>query len=159
MNKIRDCINKFIFVIGAVLLTIIVLTVSWQVVSRYVFNSPSIFTDELARFLLMWIGMLGTTYSFGAKAHLSMDYLHTFLHPSKVKTIKIILPIFSIIFMGFVMVWGGTLLTLNTMKQFSPVLHLPMGLVYSILPMTGVINIFYFIGYIMDEIKSEGSER
>ena len=65
----------------------------------------------------------------------------------------------SIIFMGFVMVWGGTLLTLNTMKQLSPVLYVPMGAVYSILPITGVINIFYFVTCITDELAVKGSDR
>ena len=57
------------------------------------------------------------------------------------------------------MVWGGTLLTLNTMKQLSPVLYVPMGVVYSILPITGVINVFYFITYIADELAVKGSDR
>lgn len=159
MDKLRRYINRIIFIVGALLLTVMVATVTWQVISRYVLSSPSIFTDELARFLLMWIGMLGTTYAFGSKAHLSMDYLHTFLKIGTVKIIKIILPILSIIFMGFVMVWGGTLLTLNTMKQLSPVLYIPMGVVYSILPITGVINIFYFITYITDELALKGVDR
>lgn len=159
MDKLRRYINRIIFIVGALLLTVMVATVAWQVISRYVLSSPSIFTDELARFLLMWIGMLGTTYAFGSKAHLSMDYLHTFLKIDTVKIIKIILPILSIIFMGFIMVWGGTLLTLNTMKQLSPVLYIPMGIVYSILPITGVINIFYFITYITDELALKEADR
>lgn len=159
MDRLREYVNRVIFVVSSLLLTVMVATVAWQVTSRYVFNSPSIFTDELARFLLMWIGMLGTTYAFGSKAHLSMDYLHTFLKADTVKIIKIILPILSIIFMGFVMVWGGTLLTLNTMKQLSPVLYVPMGVVYSILPITGVINILYFVTYITDELVVKGSDR
>ncbi len=159
MDRLREYVNRVIFVVSSLLLTVMVATVAWQVTSRYVFNSPSIFTDELARFLLMWIGMLGTTYAFGSKAHLSMDYLHTFLKADTVKIIKIILPILSIIFMGFVMVWGGTLLTLNTMKQLSPVLYVPMGAVYSILPITGVINILYFVTCITDELVVKGSDR
>lgn len=159
MDRLRGYINRVIFIVSSLLLTVMVATVAWQVTSRYVFNSPSIFTDELARFLLMWIGMLGTTYAFGCKAHLSMDYLHTFLRAETVKIMKVTLPILSIVFMGFVMVWGGTLLTLNTMKQLSPVLYIPMGVVYSILPITGVINIFYFMTYITDELALKESDR
>ncbi|WP_410207585.1 TRAP transporter small permease [Fusobacterium sp.] len=155
MEKLREVINKIIFMIGAVLLTTITITVAWQVVSRYVFNSPSIFTDELARFLLMWIGMLGTTYAFGSKSHLSMDYLHTLLSPKTVKVIKIILPMLGMFFIGSVMVGGGALLTMNTMNQPSPVLSIPMGYVYLILPITGVINIIYLLGYIVDEVKTK----
>ena len=63
MEKLKEFINRLIFIAGTLFLTILVFTVAWQVISRYVFNSPSIFTDELARFLLMWIGMLGATYA------------------------------------------------------------------------------------------------
>ncbi len=157
MEKLREIINKIIFIIGTILLTTITITVAWQVVSRYVFNEPSIFTDELARFLLMWIGMLGTTYAFGSKSHLSMDFLHTLLCAKTVKMIKILLPILGIVFIGSVMVGGGTLLTLNTMQQLSPVLYIPMGYVYLILPITGIINILYLVGYIFDELKQEES--
>ena len=57
------------------------------------------------------------------------------------------------------MVGGGTLLTLNTMQQLSPVLYIPMGYVYLILPITGVINVLYLIGYIFDELKKEEGEK
>lgn len=159
MERLREIINRVIFIIGTILLTAITITVAWQVISRYVFNNPSIFTDELARFLLMWIGMLGTTYAFGSKSHLSMDFFHTLLKKETVKKIKIALPILGIIFIGSVMVGGGTLLTLNTMQQLSPVLYIPMGYVYLILPITGIINILYLVGYIVDEMKEKGSEK
>ena len=61
MDRLRGYINRVIFIVSSLLLTVMVATVAWQVTSRYVFNSPSIYTDELARFLLMWIGMLGKT--------------------------------------------------------------------------------------------------
>lgn len=159
MEKLKEFINRLIFIAGTVFLTILVFTVAWQVISRYVFNSPSIFTDELARFLLMWIGMLGATYAFGAKGHLSMDYLHTLLSASTVRLIKIILPILGIVFVACVMVGGGSLLTLNTMQQYSPVLNIPMGYVYLILPITGIVNVLYLIGYIVDELKAKESVK
>lgn len=158
MDAIKNYVNKLIFFIGTILLTVLVLTVTWQVVSRYIFNSPSMFTDELSRFLLMWIGMLGATYAFGTKSHLAMDIVHTLIKPSTLKCLRIIIPILAVIFITLVMVIGGSLLTVNTMKQLSPVMQLPMGVVYSILPITGVLNVIYLLGDIKDELSVKVGE-
>jgi hypothetical protein len=63
---------------------ILVLDVLWQVVSRYLLSSPSSFTDELAGFLLIWVGFIGAAYTTGLKGHLAIDILHdgkSFLKP------------------------------------------------------------------------------
>lgn len=159
METIKNYVNKLIFFIGTVLLTVLVLTVTWQVVSRYVFNSPSMFTDELSRFLLMWIGMLGATYAFGTKAHLAMDIVHGLVNKGTLKVLRIIIPILAVIFIGVVMVIGGSLLTMNTMKQLSPVMQLPMGIVYSILPVTGILNVIYLLGDIKEELTAKVGDK
>ncbi len=51
----------------------IVLVVTWQVFSRFIIQSPSSFTEELSRFLLIWIGILGAAYAYKTKAHLGLD--------------------------------------------------------------------------------------
>lgn len=158
MEVIKTHINKLIFFVGSILLTVLVLTVTWQIISRYVFNSPSMFTDELSRFLLMWIGMLGATYAFGSKSHLAMDFIHTLLGPRYLKTLKIIIPILAVIFISLVMIAGGSLLTMNTMKQLSPVMQLPMGIVYMILPITGILNVLYLLGDIKEEFLTKVGE-
>ena len=57
--------NKVLFWINTILIVVLVLDVSWQVLSRYVASSPSTFTDELARYLMVWMGFLGGAYMFG----------------------------------------------------------------------------------------------
>ena len=60
-----------------VLMSVMVIDVSWQVASRFVFRAPSSFTEELAGFLLIWIGLLGAAYGFRTRAHLGIDLLVT----------------------------------------------------------------------------------
>ncbi len=55
MRDTVDTITKYILVL---LMGLLVLDVVWQVFTRYVLNSPSIFTDELARSLLIWVSFL-----------------------------------------------------------------------------------------------------
>jgi len=119
----------------------IVLTVTWQVFSRFILQSPSSYTEELARFILIWIGILGAAYAYKTKAHLGLDiFVDRMAPPAKRKT-RIVIEIMVIIFAMSVMVYGGTLLvTMNIeLKQTSAALGLNMGLVYSAIPLSGVL--------------------
>ncbi|MCK4698921.1 MAG: TRAP transporter small permease subunit, partial [Bacteroidales bacterium] len=73
--RLRKKIDKILYVFLAIVMAILVLDVLWQVASRYLFNSPSSFTDELAGFLLIWVGLLGAAYGTGTKIHLAIDLL------------------------------------------------------------------------------------
>lgn len=71
--RFREKIDKILenFVVG--LMGILVIDVLWQVTSRYVLSSPSSFTDELAGFLLIWVGLFGSAYVAGKNEHLAID--------------------------------------------------------------------------------------
>ena len=56
--------------------TILVIDVLLQVFSRYVLNTSFTFTEELARFSLIWLSILGAAYLNGKREHLSMDFLY-----------------------------------------------------------------------------------
>lgn len=153
MESIRNKINKIIILFSSLVLTLLVLAVTWQVISRYVLNNPSTFTDEFSRFSLIWVGLLGATYSFGVKAHLSIDLLFSKLSKEKTVKLQILISIIILIFILLVQVIGGGQLSLNTMGQLSPSLQIPMGVVYSILPISGVINLLYML---IDIIELKG---
>ena len=61
--KILDAVLKPALVL---LMVALVSSVSWQVISRYIFSSPSSWTEEVARFLLIWIGVLGAAFLWRA---------------------------------------------------------------------------------------------
>ena len=63
----------------AALLAAIVLAVSWQAVSRYLLADPSGWTEELARFLLIWIGLFGGAFAYHRRLHLGLDLLPEYL--------------------------------------------------------------------------------
>ena len=72
MRKLVDkCLERLLMGLMALL----VVDVLWQVLSRYVLASPSSFTDELAGFLLIWVGLLGAAYVTGQEGHLAIDLL------------------------------------------------------------------------------------
>jgi TRAP-type mannitol/chloroaromatic compound transport system permease small subunit len=73
--KLKLTLDRSIQVIIAVLMGVMVLNVTWQVFSRYVLGDPSSFTDELARYSMIWLGLLGAAYVSGKQGHLAIDVL------------------------------------------------------------------------------------
>lgn len=135
------------------LMLCLVVAVLWQVISRYVFASPSSWTEELARFLLIWISLLGAAYAFRSGMHLALDVLPKKLEGKAARSLKLFTILLVILFSATVLVVGGGSLVMLTweLKQYSAVLGLPMSLVYTVIPLSGLLICLYALGAIGDE--------
>ncbi|MCK4746203.1 MAG: TRAP transporter small permease, partial [Bacteroidales bacterium] len=110
MIKIHHQITKILEVIMVILMSVLVIDVLWQVFSRYLLSSPSSFTDELAGFLLIWVGVLGAAYVAGKKEHLAIDILIQRSPPARQKRLQYIIHSLVFLFALLVMVVGGIIL-------------------------------------------------
>jgi TRAP-type C4-dicarboxylate transport system permease small subunit len=153
MEKIRKYIDKFLALVLIITMTVLVLDVVWQVLARYVVKSPSSFTDELARFLLIWVGLLGSAYALGKKKHLAIDLLPSKLSGKPKKALNTFISILVIAFAALVLVVGGIRLVYITfsLNQISPALGIPMAYVYMVLPLSGLLMIIYGILEILEK--------
>lgn len=142
-NKMRNQIDAITKYLLAALMAILVVDVIWQVFSRYILQSPSTFTDELSRFLLIWVSLLGAAYASGQKMHLAIDLLPSKLNEDNNRRLKIGITTLIICFVTAVMIIGGSMLSYITFSQPSPTLDIPMGLVYSIMPISGILILYY----------------
>ena len=75
MQKIINILDTILKNVLVLLMVALVTAVSWQVISRYGFSTPSSWTEEVARFLLIWIGVLGAAWAFRTGVHLGLDVL------------------------------------------------------------------------------------
>jgi len=66
-----------------VAVALLVADVVWGVFTRYALGGQAKWTEELARFLLVWISLLGGAVAFGTKGHLGVDYFVGKLHPEQ----------------------------------------------------------------------------
>ena len=139
-----------------IIMAAMTLNVLWQVFSRFILQNPSSFTDELARYMLVWIGILGAAYVSGQKMHLAIDLLSTKLKRKSKSYLEIFIQLSVFIFSFAVMVIGGIRLVYITMKlnQISASLQVSLGYVYLVLPISGALMMFYSLYYIRAEILS-----
>ena len=145
--KLRRTVDKILFWVLVGLMAFMVVNVLWQVASRYLLQTPSSFTDELSRYLLIWVGLLGASYVTGQKMHLAIDILPSKLEGKKQRNLNIFINVVVALFALFAMVWGGANLVYITLKleQTSASLGLPLGYVYSVIPLSGLIIIYYSV--------------
>ncbi len=147
MMHARQWLDRSLGAVLAGLMGLAVANVVWQVVSRYLLDAPSSFTDELARFLLVWIGLLGAAYGVGQRLHLAIDLLPATLDRKWNRTIEIAGSVLVLGFaIGVLTLGGGRLVELTaSLGQTSPALGVPMALVYLVLPLTGLIIAAYVV--------------
>ncbi|MEF2072614.1 TRAP transporter small permease [Consotaella aegiceratis] len=123
----------------------LVVVVVIQVGSRYIFNNPTTWTEETARFLFIWLGLIGAAYASGGMRHLSIDLLPVLLSGIARRALLMALELMVIAFAGGVMVYGGYSLAARTLQtgQVTPALNLPMGWIYFAVPISGAFIVFY----------------
>lgn len=143
LTSFRNLLDKSILFISSFALMLLVATVTWQVFSRYVLNDPSSWTDELARYTMVWLGLLGASYLFGIKGHLAITLLDSYLKGKSNIALQLLVNGISFTFVSLAMLKGGLALMGRTTQQLSPALQLPMSTVYSILPISAVIILIY----------------
>jgi TRAP-type C4-dicarboxylate transport system permease small subunit len=129
----------------AALMGLAVLNVLWQVFTRYVLQNPSAYTDELSRFLLIWVGLLGASYAAGKRMHLAIDLLPGALSERGRAALGLVIEGLVAGFALSVMVFGGARLVSLTLllEQTSAALRIPLGFVYLVLPISGLLIVFY----------------
>ncbi|HHC6514030.1 TPA: TRAP transporter small permease [Vibrio parahaemolyticus] len=158
MKFIRKWLDKIIETFACVTMTMMVLVACWQVISRYVFNSPSTFSEELLRFSLVWLSTAGLAYVAGKTEHISLTLFLDKFPRSLVKYWNMLIQVVFILFAVYIMIIGGWKVSQNAMMQVSPVLQLSMGKVYYALPLSGVLIIVYSVMNIVDLFKGQPVE-
>lgn len=112
-------------------------------------------TEILTRYSFVWLIIISATYMFGQREHINIAVLKDKL-PGKAKTVvNIIIECVTIVFAGLIMVFGGFKITQMNFVQYDSILHIPTGIIYSIIPICGVIIIFYSIYNIGLELKKK----
>jgi len=155
VERVKKGIDKFLELALIILMGANVLNVLWQVFTRFVLKNPSSFTEELARYLLIWVGLLGASYAAGKKMHLAIDVILETIKARKKIWMEIIIQVCVFLFSFFVMVAGGLRLVVITLtlNQISAALRIKLGYVYLAIPLSGLLIMIYASVFIFDRFR------
>lgn len=138
------------------LLVIMLLSVLWGVLTRYIFADQSPWTDELARFMLIWVSIIGAAYISGKNAHIAIDLLPASVSEKRKLQLEIFKESIIAIFVTVVFMVGGLRYVYISFRlgQTSAALEIPMGYVYLVMPIAGIIIIYFKILGIVNSQKA-----
>ena len=147
-KRIDNILSKLLVIIMGAM----VINVLWQVFTRFVMGTPSSFTDELARYLMIWLGILGAAYVSGKNMHVAIDVLPKRFSPATQKILKNTVAGIIVAFAFFAFVIGGFRLVYITfvLDQQSAALQIPLAAVYLCLPVSGLLIIYYKVSDLLN---------
>ena len=162
LSALKRGLDNFLELITAFVMGALVVDVTWQVVTRFVLQDPSNWTEELATYLLIWVGLLGSAVALNRKAHLGIDYFVGKLDEKK----RLFTEIFAFACTGSfavaVLLIGGLQLVVETFElgQRAPATNLQLGYVYLAVPLAGFFISLYSLEFLFESImkfkKAEG---
>lgn len=149
----RKYLDKLIQILITVIMAFMVAAVCWQVFTRYVLNDPSTVTEEILRYLLVWTTMIGGAYAYGRRKHLSINLLPKKLKGHQAAILDLFQQFVVIIFCVVVLIFGGYNLDLTAEGMSSAVLGIPMVYIYTSLPLSAILFIYYAALFIKEDLK------
>ncbi|MCB0261649.1 MAG: TRAP transporter small permease [Calditrichaeota bacterium] len=145
LKQLKKSLDKGLETVTALVMGLLVLDVVWQVITRFVLKNPSNWTEELATYLLIWVGLLGAGVALRRRAHLGIDYFVLRLDPKSQFISAVIAALFVTGFAVAVLLVGGIQLVSLTFKlgQTAPATGIKLGYVYLAVPISGFFIVMY----------------
>lgn len=137
LGVVARCVDGLVITIMGLL----VLVVLWGVISRFVVRDPSQWTEEAARFLMIWLTFLGGAAAFARWEHLGLDWFVGKFDEASRGHAQIISALTCTVFSAAALVYGGGSLVTKTLRyeQVTPAMGFLMGYVYLVVPISGLL--------------------
>lgn len=144
-TAVKRVVDKIMEWLCIAILGVMTVLVTYQVLTRYFFNKPSAISEALAQYLFVWMIMYGSAYVFGLKEHLDITVLKDKLHGVPLLAVELLINVVLVLFAVMVLLYGGCLVTAQQMNTVDAALQIPMGVIYSAIPISGIFILFYAI--------------
>lgn len=150
LHLIRKAIDLVLSSACALIFAAMVVIGSYQIITRFIFRNPSTVSEELLTYSFTWMALLASAYVFGKRDHMRMGFIADKLNASGRKVLAIVSELLIMLLAGSVMIYGGFTIMQLTMTQSTASLGIPMGIVYMIIPISGILIVVYSILNIID---------
>ncbi len=131
--------------------------VALQVFCRYTLNYSLFWSEELARYLLVWLSFLGATVAYYRKIHPGIDILTSTL-TQKFSKISRVLVHFISITLFVVMIYHGTEFAYFIRAQISPALAIPKWIIFLVIPVSGTIFLLHCLHFLIEEFREQNDD-
>lgn len=155
MNKLRKYVNQALEILaGSSLLAMVVLT-TWQVITRYLLKDPSTWSEELVSYLFAFASLFGAAIVSGERNHMNIPILIERMGHKMQVAFGILGELVAALFSLSILIYGGIKISILAMGQMTSSLHIPIGVFYVVLPVTGVLILLYSVLNIIEIAKGD----
>ncbi|MCM0640560.1 TRAP transporter small permease [Cellulomonas wangsupingiae] len=157
MTRAKLLLDRLLTWACVVLFAVLVVDVTWQVFTRQVLDQPSTWSEELAKYLFIWLGLFASALVFGERGHIAVDFAVKKL-PAKVQVaVAVLVQLSILVFTALVLIWGGLRVVDLAWEQNLTGLPVNVGPLYLALPISGVLIALYTVYHLVRILT--GAER
>lgn len=138
-NKLFKFINEAN--LAAILMGLMLVMMAYQIVTRYVFNNPSDWTEEVMRYTYVWIVFLGSSAALADKSHVAITLLADKLSARGRAALEIGLDSLLIAYFALLFYLGCRATMVNMNINLSVLDSVPYAVVYVVIPLTCITMI------------------
>jgi TRAP-type C4-dicarboxylate transport system permease small subunit len=129
--------------VSTILVALVAVTFS-QVVFRYLLQAPLSWSEELARFLLMWLASLSAAYAFKTRSHFALRFVVDRFNPSVQRAIGTVVTLLVATFLA-VFAYQSLKFTIEVRNMSAPATQMSMAVPYSSALVGSVLMLYYVI--------------
>ena len=151
MRKVMNVLDKccqWVVIVGLAVMTVVLFA---QVTARYVFGSGISWSEELARYIMIWVVYIGAAVVYKDNSHISVTVLEEIFNPQARRILAVIQKLVSIGFMGLVGWWSIGMMEFAAL-QTSPNMLIPMNYIYLVFPISSVLTVLHLSISIYDDL-------
>ena len=134
-------IQKVTRVMVGVLLVLMVIMVFANVVARYYLDFSLAWSEEVARFMLIWLVFLGAVLAYVEDEHLGLDMMVSKL-PEKSRQLLAVVTDIMVLYAIWLITQGGYMMTVDSWDWEAVSVPIAFGWVYLVIPVSGGLMFF-----------------
>lgn len=160
MKALRKFLENFEGYLCVVMLIVMSIVVFIQVICRFILKSSLPWSEELCRYLLVWVSFLGGAYGVKTGAHLGVEAV-TLIMPEKMrKVVEVLMLVLGIVLCCVILYYGIDIVKTQFRRiQYSPAMHMPMAYAYLAIPVGMVFFILRYVLRLIEAIKRLGRKE
>lgn len=159
MKTFRNGITKILNGLAGISFLAMVLLTCWQVLTRYVLQNPSTWSEELVGYLFAWMSLLGASLITSERGHMNIPIIVERFSVNTQKILNCLGELIAFLFSAIILVFGGVQIASLAMGQMTSSLGVPIGIFYIVLPLCGVLNMIYTILNMIDILHGKTEKK
>ncbi|MDO5350942.1 MAG: TRAP transporter small permease [Lachnospiraceae bacterium] len=153
MKQFRTILTQILRAFAGISFLAMVVLTCWQVLTRYVLQNPSSWSEELVSYLFAWMALMGASLITSERGHMNIPVVVERMPEGAKLGFSILAEIVAFIFSAVILLYGGMQITSLAMGQMTSSLGVAIGVFYVVLPVCGILNMIFTAMNIYDILK------